>query len=74
VEVFSVNDLDNTLGDNNKEDGNATTFSYRYTLTKGSYIQTEYNYIKSARYSRLDYAQPLNLTEQQLQLAFRQFF
>ena len=70
-EKFSVDDLDQTVGDNNNESGKAFTLSYRYRLNKHSFIQTEYNYLDSSRASRYYLWQPINLVEQQLQLAYR---
>ncbi|MCJ8319732.1 MAG: hypothetical protein MJK12_08860 [Colwellia sp.] len=72
-EKFSVDDLDQTVGDNNNESGEAFTLSYRYRLNKHSFIQTEYNYLDSTRASRYYLWQPISLVEQQVQLAFRYY-
>jgi len=73
LEKFSVDDLDQTVGDNNNESGEAFTLSYRYRLTKHSFLQMEYNYLDSVRASRYYLWQPINLIEQQLQLAYRYY-
>ena len=71
VEEFSVDDFDQTVGDNNAEYGKALTLSYRYKLTKQSFILTEYNWLNSTRASRYYVGQPVNLIENQIQLAYR---
>jgi len=74
AEEFSVTDFDSTVGDNNNEYGKSITLSYRYRLTKRSYIHTEYNWINSSRPARWYLKQDIDLIEQQLQLAFRHYF
>jgi len=74
AEEYSVDDLDNTWGDHNQEYGKAFTLSYRYRLTKHSYIQSEYNWLQSNRLARWYINQPVDLIERQLQLAFRTYF
>ena len=73
IEKFSVDDLDQTVGDNNNESGKAFTLSYRYQLSKQSFIQTEYNWLDSTRASRYYLWQPINLIEKQIQLAYRYY-
>jgi hypothetical protein len=74
LEEFSVDDLDNTVGDNNNEYGKALTLSYRYKLGKSSFIHSEYNWLTSTRASRSYLSQPKELTERQLQIAYRYYF
>jgi len=74
VEEFSVNDFDQTLGDNNNEYGKGVTVSYRFKLATGSYIQAEYNWINSTRPSRYYVWQPVRLIEEQAQIAYRYYF
>lgn len=73
IEKFSVDDLDQTIGDNNNESGDAFTLSYRYQLNKHSFIQTEYNWLDSNRTSRYYLWQPISLIEKQVQLAYRYY-
>jgi len=74
VEEFLVDDLDNTVGDNNNEYGKALTFSYRYKLGKSSFIHSEYSWLESTRPSRSYVWQPTELSEQQFQVAYRYYF
>ncbi|NQZ81125.1 MAG: hypothetical protein HRT52_08940 [Colwellia sp.] len=74
IEAFSVDDNDSTEGDNNDEDGTAITLSYRFKLGASSFIHTEYNWLESTRASRSYVWQPIELTEQQLQVAYRYYF
>ncbi|PCI63603.1 MAG: hypothetical protein COB35_00760 [Gammaproteobacteria bacterium] len=74
IEEFSVDDLDNTWGDNNQEYGKGLTLSYRYRLSKNNFIQSEYNWLQSNRPARWYVKQPIDLIERQLQLAFRVYF
>jgi len=74
AEEFSVTDFDSTVGDNNNEYGKSITLSYRYRLSKRSYIHTEYNWINSSRPARWYLKQDIDLIEQQVQLAFRHYF
>ncbi len=74
LEYFSTDDNDNIWGDNNDENGNAFTLSYRYPLAKNTFINFEYNRIDSNRPSRT-YAQiDKALIESQWQIGFRYFF
>jgi hypothetical protein len=74
IEEFSIDDNDTTLGDNNKEYGKVLTLSYRYKLTRSSFIHSEYNWLESTRPSRSYVWQPTMLTEQQFQIAYRHYF
>lgn len=74
LEGFSVEDNDTTVGDNNNEHGTALTLSYQYRLSRGWFVIGEYNVIDSHRPARQYVSQPINLTEQQLQLSARYFF
>lgn len=74
AEHFEVDDLDETIGDNNNESGKALTLSYRYQLDRKSFVLAETNWIDSSRWSRRYQNQPEDLTEQQFQLAFRHYF
>jgi len=74
AEEFSVTDFDSTVGDNNNEYGKSITLSYRYRLSKRSFIHTEYNWINSSRPARWYLKQDIDLIEQQVQLAFRHYF
>ncbi|MBL4910687.1 MAG: hypothetical protein JKX78_11840 [Alteromonadaceae bacterium] len=74
MEEFSLDDLDNTWGDNNNEYGRGLTLSYRYRLSKHSFIQSEYNWLQTNRPARWYVKQPIKLIERQLQLAFRVYF
>jgi len=74
VEEFSVDDNDTTVGDNNKEYGKALTLSYRYKLSRSSFIHSEYNWLDSTRPSRSYVSLPIELTEQQFQIAYRYYF
>jgi len=74
LEEFSVDDIDTTWGDNNQENGNGLTLSYRYRLSKHSFVQTEYNWLQSNRPARGYVDQDISLIERQLQLALRYYF
>jgi hypothetical protein len=74
LEEFEVKDLDSTLGDNNQEYGKSITLSYRYRLTKGCFVQIEYNWINSLRPSRVYLKQKEKFIEQQVQFAFKHYF
>jgi hypothetical protein len=74
LEGFSVEDNDTTVGDNNNEHGTALILSYQYRLSRGWFVSGEYNVIDSHRPARQYVRQPINLTEQQLQLSARYFF
>ncbi|MEW5056204.1 MAG: hypothetical protein AB1Y25_01090 [Cycloclasticus sp.] len=74
LEDFSVTDNDNTLGDNNNEDGHAVTLNHSYRLAKQWFLSAEVNYIDSHRPAR-DYThQSIDLVEKKLQLAVRYFY
>jgi len=74
LETFNVDDLDNTVGDNNNETGKAVTLSYRYQVQKGKYLLLESNWLDSTRPARIYVGQPEHLIERQYQLAYRQYF
>lgn len=74
LEKFDVTDNDATADDNNNERGYAVTASYQYRLTKGWYLQAEYNRIDSIRAARVEQGLPYDLIEQQWQLASRWYF
>jgi len=74
LETFWVDDSDTTVGDNNNEDGKAMTLSYRYKLNKNSFLHSEYNWLESTRSARSYVWQPVKLTEQQFQIAYRYYF
>ena len=73
-EDFSVTDNDQTWGDDNNEDGNGVTASYRYQLRKGIFIHSEFNWVNSSRVARAYINRPIKLTERQWQLAMRYYF
>ncbi|MBM7072188.1 hypothetical protein JQC92_09130 [Shewanella sp. 202IG2-18] len=73
-EDFSVTDNDQIWGDNNNEDGNAFTASYRYQLQKGLFIHSEFNWVTSERFARTYVNQPEKLIEKQWQVAMRYYF
>ena len=74
LEDFSVTDNDNTLGDNNNEDGQALTLNHSYRLSKHWFLLAEFNYIDSHRPARYYAHDPIDLVEKQIQLATRYFF
>ena len=74
LEDFSVTDNDNTLGDNNNEDGQALTLSHSYRLTKHWFLSAEFNAIDSHRSARYYTHKSIDLIEKQFQLAARYFF
>lgn len=74
AEEFSVTDNDHTYGDDNTEYGKALTVNYRYRYAKFWFFSLEFNWIDSYRPARQDIAQPINLTERQLQFSLRYFF
>ncbi|NMP30961.1 hypothetical protein HII17_05230 [Thalassotalea sp. M1531] len=73
-EHFNVDDQDETIGDNNNENGNGVTLSYRYQLSKKQFILSEFNWLRSERPSRSYELQPVDLVERQYQLAYRLYF
>lgn len=73
-EDFSVTDNDLTFDDNNSEEGQAMTISYSYQLSKGWFMQAEYNRIDSERAARVEQGYAKDLVEQQWQLASRYYF
>ena len=74
LEDFSVTDNDNTLGDNNNEEGQALAFNYSYRLSRHWFLSTEFNVIDSHRPARYYTHQPIDLIEKQLQFSARYFF
>ncbi|WP_051484553.1 hypothetical protein [Shewanella waksmanii] len=73
-EKFDVTDNDLTPDDDNNEDGYAMTASYQYRLSKGWFLQAEYNRVDSSRAARVEQGLPYDLIEQQWQLASRWYF
>lgn len=74
AEQFSVTDKDNLWGDNNDEDGHAFTLTYRYKLSKNTFLLTEFNYIDSTRPSRWYVGQAVDKKETQYQVGYRYYF
>lgn len=74
IEDFSVTDNDNTLGDNNNEDGQALTLNHAYRLSKHWFLSAEINIIDSKRPARYYTHQPIELVEKQAQISTRYFF
>ena len=74
IEEFSVDDHDETVGDNNNEYGKSFTLNYSYRLAKSWFLSSEYTWIQSRRMARWYVQEPINLTERQLQFAARYFF
>jgi len=74
LEYFSVDDKDDTVGDNNNEHGHALTLNHTYRFSKHWFLACEYNVIDSYRPARVYENQSVDLVEQQLQLAARYFF
>lgn len=74
AEYFNVDDLDQTIGDNNNESGHAYALAYRYRLSKQSFVLGEYTHVDSSRWSRRYQNQPIELTERQYQLSYRHYF
>ena len=74
LEDFAVKDNDNTLDDDNSENGQAYSVSYAYQLRKGWFLQGEYNLIDSERPARAVQGASAELLEQQWQLASRYYF
>lgn len=74
VEEFSVDDRDTITVDNNDEYGRGFTLSYGYRLSRHWFLQGEYTWLQSDRPSRQLHGHPMDLREQQAQLAVRYFF
>ncbi len=74
IEDFSVDDNDQTWGDNNNENGQSLTFNHSYRVNKQWFLSAEFNYIDSHRPARYYTNQAVDLIEQQVQLAARYFF
>jgi len=74
IEDFSVSDNDNTIGDNNNEDGQSLTLNHTYRLSRQWFLSSEYSVIDSYRPARAYEDQDIDLIEQQLQFAVRYFF
>lgn len=74
VEHFSITDNDNTIGDNNNENGQAVTLNHSYRLSKQWFLLAELNIIDSHRPARAYEGDKIDLIEQQYQLASRYFF
>jgi len=74
IEHFSVDDNDNTLDDNNNENGKSFSLNHSYNITKQWFLSAEFTWIDSKRPARAYHYQPINLIEKQLQFAARYFF
>lgn len=74
IEHFTITDNDNTVGDNNNENGQAYTLSHQYRLSKQWFVLTEVNIIDSHRPARAYENDKIDLIEQQYQIALRYFF
>lgn len=74
LEEFSVDDNDQTFGDNNNEYGKSATGNYTYRFNKPWFLSLEYNWIHSDRPSRSYTNMPVKLTEHQWQASARYFF
>ena len=74
LEHFSVDDNDNTWGDNNNEDGQSLTLNHSYRISKQWFLAAEFTYIDSHRSARYYTHQAIELVERQVQLAARYFF
>lgn len=74
IEHFSVDDRDQTYGDNNEETGRAITLGYQYRFQPQLYLTAEYNWIESKRPGRHYQLSPIQLIERQLQFGVRYFF
>jgi hypothetical protein len=74
LEDFSVDDNDQTLGDDNNENGQALTLNHSYRVNKQWFLSTEFIYIDSHRPARYYTHQAVELVEKQVQLAARYFF
>ena len=74
LEDFSVDDNDNTWGDNNNEDGQALTLNHSYRLSRQWFISAEFSYIDSHRPARYYNHDAIDLVEKQTQIAARYFF
>tara|TARA_R110001583_G_scaffold22238_1_gene83539 strand:- start:11489 stop:12718 length:1230 start_codon:yes stop_codon:yes gene_type:complete len=74
IEDFSVTDNDNTLGDNNNEDGQAVTVNHHYHFSKYWFLSAEFRLIDSQRPARVYINQPTELIERNWQLASRYYF
>lgn len=74
VEAFSVTDNDNTLGDNNNEDGHGFTINHSYRLSRHWFLAAEFNYINSQRSARYYEHNAIDLIEKQIQLSARYFY
>jgi len=77
LESFSTQDQDGVWGDNNDENGTATTIGYSYQIAQNTLLHFEYNQIDSTRPSR-HYAKYAKLdrstTERQFQVGLRHYF
>ena len=77
VEEFLVDDHDNTVGDDNNEDGIALTLNHTYRVNKNWFVAAEANVIDSTRAARFyenEDVKDIELVEKQLQLSARYFF
>ena len=63
LEEFSVDDKDQTWGDDNNEYGKSATGNYTYRFNKPWFLSLEYNWINSVRPSRSYTNMPVKLTE-----------
>lgn len=74
IEEFSITDNDNTLGDNNNENGQAVTLNHSYRLTKHWFLSAEFNRLNTHRSARQYQFKSDDFVEKQVQLAARYFF
>ena len=74
IEKFNVKDKDNTLGDNNTENGKAFTLNYSYRISKPWFLSIEHSWINSHRPARSYTNNPVDLIEKQTTLAARYFY
>lgn len=74
LEKFNVTDNDLTPSDDNDEKGKSATFNVSKQINRHWFLSAEYLWLESKRLSRQYVAQPINLTEKQLQLAARYYF
>lgn len=74
VERFSVTDNDATPLDDNNERGHALTLAYRYQLSKGWFLHSEYSWLKSHRATHKYFNVNNKLIERQFQVGTRIYF
>ncbi|MEM9100755.1 MAG: hypothetical protein AAGB12_00420 [Pseudomonadota bacterium] len=74
LDIFDVDDRDNTFGDNNNEQGYAVTINSQYRFSKQWRFHIEYNHISSKKPVREIYTGKIKERENQWQIAFQYFF